>query len=126
MGRLSGTGRTELAQASFGVMTPESGTVEVEVQEVKISRPEDAMELGIAYVPEDRQRQGLITAMTVGENIGMTRLGALKKGPFIDFKTEDALPREYIDKLRIKTPHSPQVARNLSGGNPQKIVVGKW
>src|SRR5258708_25660411 len=123
MGRLSGTGRTELAQASFGVMTPESGTVEVEVQEVKISRPEDAMKLGVAYVPEDRQRQGLTTAMTVGENIGMTRLNALKKGPFIDFKAEDALAREHIDKLRIKTPHAQQVARNPSRGDQQKIVV---
>jgi len=123
---LIGSGRSELAQAIFGVMPPESGTVELEGREVRIKRPEDAMELGIAYVPEDRQRQGLITAMTVGENIGMTRLSALKKGPFIDFKAEDALAREYIDKLRIKTPHSRQVARNLSGGNQQKIVVGKW
>jgi len=123
---LIGSGRSELAQAIFGVMPPESGTVEFEGREVRIKRPEDAMELGIAYVPEDRQRQGLITAMTVGENIGMTRLSALKNGPFIDFKAEDALAREYIDKLRIKTPHSRQVARNLSGGNQQKIVVGKW
>src|SRR5258707_6667360 len=123
---LIGSGRSELAQAIFGVTPPESGTVEVDGHEVKINRPADAMELGIAYVPEDRQRQGLITAMTVGENIGMTRLSALKKGPFIDFKAEDALAREYIDKLRIKTPHARQVARNLSGGNQQKIVVGKW
>jgi rhamnose transport system ATP-binding protein len=123
---LIGSGRSELAQAIFGVMPPESGTVEVEGREVKIKRPEDAMELGVAYVPEDRQRQGLITAMTVGENIGITRLDELTKGPFIDFKAEEALAREYIDKLRIKTPHARQVARNLSGGNQQKIVVGKW
>lgn len=123
---LIGSGRSELAQAIFGVMPPESGTVEVEGREVKIKRPEDAMELGIAYVPEDRQRQGLITAMTVGENIGITRLNALRNGPFIDFKAEEALAREYIEKLRIKTPHARQVARNLSGGNQQKIVVGKW
>jgi rhamnose transport system ATP-binding protein len=123
---LIGSGRSELAQAIFGVAPPESGTVEVEGQEVKINRPEDAMALGVAYVPEDRQRQGLITAMTVGENIGMTRLGALKKGPFIDFKAEEVLARDYIDKLRIKTPHARQVVRNLSGGNQQKIVLGKW
>ena len=84
------------------------------------------MELGVAYVPEDRQRQGLISAMTVGENIGITRLDDLTKGPFIDFKAEDTLAREYIDKLRIKTPHARQVVRNLSGGNQQKIVLGKW
>jgi len=123
---LIGSGRSELAQAIFGVMPPESGTVEVDGREVKINRPEDAMELRVAYVPEDRQRQGLITAMTVGENIGLTRLGTLKKGPFIDFNAEETLAREYIDKLRIKTPHARQVARNLSGGNQQKIVLGKW
>jgi rhamnose transport system ATP-binding protein len=123
---LIGSGRSELAQAIFGVMPPESGTVEVEGSEVKINRPEEAMKLGIAYVPEDRQRQGLITAMTVGENIGMTRLGSLTRGPFIDFEAEDALAREYIDKLRIKTPNARQTARNLSGGNQQKIVLGKW
>jgi len=123
---LIGSGRSELAQAIFGVTPPESGTVEVDGREVKINRPADAMELGVAYVPEDRQRQGLITAMTVGENIGMTRLDALKRGPFIDFNAEEALAQEYIDKLRIKTPHARQVARNLSGGNQQKIVLGKW
>ena len=123
---LIGSGRSELAQAIFGVMPPESGTVEVDGREVKINRPADAMELGVAYVPEDRQRQGLISAMTVGENIGITRLDDLTKGPFIDFKAEDTLAREYIDKLRIKTPHARQVVRNLSGGNQQKIVLGKW
>jgi rhamnose transport system ATP-binding protein len=123
---LIGSGRSELAQAIFGVAPPESGTVELDGKEVKIHRPEDAMALGVVYVPEDRQRQGLITAMTVSENIGMTRLNALKKGPFIDFAAEDLLAREYIDKLRIKTPHTRQVARNLSGGNQQKIVLSKW
>ena len=123
---LIGSGRSEFAQAIFGVAPPESGAVEIEGRAVKINRPEDAMQLGVVYVPEDRQRQGLITAMTVGENIGITQLESLKRGPFIDFKAEDQLAREYIDKLRIKTPHARQVARNLSGGNQQKIVVGKW
>jgi rhamnose transport system ATP-binding protein len=123
---LIGSGRSELAQAIFGVGPPESGSVEVDGKEIKINRPEDAMALGVVYVPEDRQRQGLITAMTVGENIGMTRLAALKKGPFIDFAAEDMLAREYIDKLRIRTPHARQVVRNLSGGNQQKVVLSKW
>ena len=68
---LVGSGRSELAQAVFGVAPPESGTIEIDGRSVNISRPEDAIALGIAYAPEDRQRQGLVVAMTVGENIGL-------------------------------------------------------
>jgi rhamnose transport system ATP-binding protein len=123
---LVGSGRSELAQAVFGVAPPESGTVEIDGRAVTISRPEDAIELGIAYAPEDRQRQGLVIAMTVGENIGLTRIWKLMRGPFLDFQAEDKLAVEYIEMLRIKTPTSHQIARNLSGGNQQKIVLGKW
>jgi len=123
---LVGSGRSELAQAVFGVVPPESGTIEIDGRAVKISRPEEAIELGIAYVPEDRQRQGLVVAMTVAENIGLTRIWKLMRGPFLDFEGEDKLADEYIRTLRIKTPTSHQITRNLSGGNQQKIVLGKW
>ena len=123
---LVGSGRSELAQAVFGVAPPESGTVEIDGKAVKISRPEDAIELGIAYAPEDRQRQGLVISMTVAENIGLTRIWQLMRGPFLDFQAEELLAQQYIEILRIKTPTSHQVARNLSGGNQQKIVLGKW
>jgi rhamnose transport system ATP-binding protein len=123
---LVGSGRSELAQAVFGVGPPESGTIEIDGRAVKISRPEDAIELGIAYAPEDRQRQGLVIAMTVAQNIGLTRIWQLMRGPFLDAQAEDKLANEYIETLRIKTPTSHQVARNLSGGNQQKIVLSKW
>ena len=123
---LVGSGRSELAQAVFGVAPPESGTVEIDGKEVKITRPEEAIELGIAYAPEDRQRQGLVIAMTVAENIGLTRIWQLMRGPFLDFNAEETLAQQYIQTLRIKTPTSHQIARNLSGGNQQKIVLGKW
>jgi rhamnose transport system ATP-binding protein len=123
---LVGSGRSELAQAVFGVAPPESGTIEIDGRSVNISRPEDAIALGIAYAPEDRQRQGLVVAMTVGENIGLTRIWKLMRGPFLNFEAEDKLADEYIRMLRIKTPNSHQIARNLSGGNQQKIVLGKW
>ena len=123
---LIGSGRSELAQAIFGVAPPESGTIEVGGKEVRIHRPEDAIALGIANVPEDRQRQGLVTAMTVAQNIGLTRLWQLMRGPFLDFQAEDLLAREYVDTLRIRTPHTRQLVRNLSGGNQQKVVVAKW
>jgi rhamnose transport system ATP-binding protein len=123
---LIGSGRSELAQAIFGVAPQDSGTVEVDGKVVRIRRPEDAIALGIAYVPEDRQRQGLVTAMTVSQNIGLTRIWKMVRGPFLDFKAEESLATQYIDSLRIRTPSSRQVARNLSGGNQQKIVISKW
>src|SRR5260370_23592114 len=64
--------------------------------------------------------------MTVAENIGLTRIWQLMRGHFLDFQAEDRLAQEYIGTLRIKTPDSHQVTRNLSGGNQQKIVLGKW
>ena len=123
---LIGSGRSELAQAIFGVAPQDSGTVEVDGKLARIHRPEDAIALGIAYVPEDRQRQGLVTAMTVSQNIGLTRVWKMVRGPFLDFKAEEELATQYIGSLRIKTPSSRQLARNLSGGNQQKIVISKW
>ncbi len=123
---LIGSGRSELAQAIFGSAPTESGTLEVHGKPVIIRRPEDAIALGIAYVPEDRQRQGLITAMSVGQNVGLTRLQALKRGPFLNFLAEDRLAQSYVESLRIKTPTVQEIALNLSGGNQQKIVLAKW
>ncbi len=123
---LIGSGRSELAQAIFGSAPAESGTLEVDGRPATIRRPQDAIALGIAYVPEDRQRQGLVTAMSVGQNVGLTRLQELKRGPFLDFTAEDRLAQGYVEQLRIKTPSVKEVSRNLSGGNQQKIVVAKW
>jgi ABC-type sugar transport system ATPase subunit len=123
---LIGSGRSELAQAIFGIAPQDSGTIEVDGKSVKIQHPRNAIALGIAYVPEDRQRQGLVAAMTVSQNIGLPRIWKLVRGPFLDFQAEERLAVHYIDSLRIKTPTSRQLARNLSGGNQQKIVLAKW
>ena len=123
---LIGSGRSELAQAIFGSAPAESGALEVNGKAVTVRRPEDAIALGIGYVPEDRQRQGLVTAMSVGQNVGLTRLRALSRGPFLDFAAENRLAEDYVGKLRIKTPNVREIARNLSGGNQQKIVLSKW
>ncbi len=123
---LIGSGRSELAQTIFGTLSPQSGTIEVKGRSVNIKGPQDAIQLGIAYVPEDRGRQGLITAMNVGQNVAMTRLKQLTRGPFLDFNAERALAEDYVSRLRIKTPHVRETVRNLSGGNQQKIVVAKW
>ena len=126
MAGLIGSGRSELAQTIFGIAAPEAGSIELDGKPVSIRSPEEAIAMGIAYVPEDRQRQGLLTAMTVSQNIGLTRLWKLTTGPFLDFKAEERLAQEYVESLRIKTPSIRQLARNLSGGNQQKIVVAKW
>jgi rhamnose transport system ATP-binding protein len=123
---LIGSGRSELAQAIFGVVPAETGSIEIDGKKVKIRKAEDAIALGIAYVPEDRQRQGLISAMTVSQNIALTRLWQLLRGPFLDFDAEEKLANDYIGALRIRTPTSRQIVRNLSGGNQQKVVVAKW
>ena len=115
-----------MAQAIFGTLPPESGTIEVEGRPVTIRGPEDAIRLGIAYVPEDRGRQGLVTAMNVGQNVSMTRLKHITRGPFLDFNAERVLAEGYVESLRIKTPNVRETVRNLSGGNQQKIVVAKW
>ena len=123
---LIGSGRSELEQAIFGSAPTESGSIEVKGKPVTITRPEQAIALGIGYVPEDRQRQGLVTAMSVGQNVGLTRLRELSTGPFLNFAAEDKLAENYVGKLRIKTPTVREIARNLSGGNQQKIVLSKW
>ncbi|MBV9673092.1 MAG: sugar ABC transporter ATP-binding protein, partial [Verrucomicrobia bacterium] len=123
---LIGSGRSELAQAIFGVSPAEGGSIEIDGRPVQIRTPEDAIALGIAYVPEDRQRQGLISPMTLSQNIGITRLNQLRRGPFLDFQAEDRLATEYVSALRIKTPNTRQIVRNLSGGNQQKVVLAKW
>ena len=124
---LIGAGRAELAQAIFGSAPAEGGTLEVNGRAVRIRRPEDAIALGIAYVPEDRQRQGLVTAMSVGQNVGLTRLRELRRGGvFLDFAAEDRLAQGYVEQLRIKTPNVQEIVRNLSGGNQQKVVLSKW
>ncbi len=123
---LIGSGRSELALSIFGIAPAETGAIEIDGKEIKIRSAEDGIALGIAYIPEDRQRQGLVIAMTVGQNIGLTRLWQLLRGPFLDFGAEEKLAQEYIEALRIRTPSSRQIVRNLSGGNQQKVVVAKW
>ena len=123
---LVGAGRSELAQVIFGVFPAESGTIELDGKVVTIRSPRAAMSLGVAYVPEDRQRQGLILPMTVRENITMAILESLTRFGFVSYAAEDKVASTYTERLQIRTPSLSQLAMNLSGGNQQKIVVSKW
>jgi rhamnose transport system ATP-binding protein len=123
---LVGAGRSELAQVLFGIHPAESGTVEIDGKLSTIRNPRQAISLGLAYVPEDRQRQGLILPMTVRENITMAILETLTHFGFVSGNAEGKIATEYVERLQIRTPGPNQLAMNLSGGNQQKIVVSKW
>ena len=123
---LVGSGRTELALTIFGITPATSGTIEIDDQAVTIASPGRARRLGIAYVPEDRGLQGLVRPMTIGQNISMAALGSIARGIFIDRHKEAERARASITQLGIRARGPEQVVGNLSGGNQQKVVLGKW
>ncbi len=123
---LMGAGRTETARAIFGADAKEEGHILLEGTELKIGSPIDAIHSGIAYLSEDRKLNGLAVQMTLRENITMANLEGVSHHGFIDRKLERDAANTYVRKLNIKTPSIEQVAKNLSGGNQQKVVIGKW
>jgi rhamnose transport system ATP-binding protein len=123
---LVGSGRSELAQAIFGVLSVDSGAVFLNGQKVSIRSPRQARELGIAYVPEDRGTQGLIRPMTLRENVSLAVLEHLTRGHFIDHQRERSLIGDAIERFGIRASSSEQVVNKLSGGNQQKAVIAKW
>jgi ribose transport system ATP-binding protein len=123
---LVGSGRTELARAIFGADPIDSGQVELQGKAVEIKRPHDAVEAGIVLVPEDRKLEGLVDILSVRENIGLPNLGLLQRWGFVRSRQEAAHVQEKIQQLDIRTYGPDQLALNLSGGNQQKVVLGKW
>jgi rhamnose transport system ATP-binding protein len=123
---LVGSGRSEVAQVIFGINPAESGEILIDGRPVRIRQPGEAMKLGIAYVPEDRGVQGLVRQMNVRENAAMAMLRELSNGLFLDFRRERELARKTIQDLSVRAYSINQVVNKLSGGNQQKIVVGKW
>jgi ABC-type sugar transport system ATPase subunit len=123
---LVGSGRSELAQVIFGITPTESGEILIEDKPVQIKHPGHAMKLGIAYVPEDRGTQGLIRQMRIRENVSLAVLRSLVNGMFINGGGERALAEKTVFDLNIRAYSVEQVVNKLSGGNQQKVVVGKW
>jgi len=124
---LMGAGRTELMETLFGMHPKRSlGAIYVEDKPVTFHSPSDAIKAGIALVPEDRKKDGLVLGLDVRTNISLTTLEEMEHGLFLNNSKEGALARKYIDQLNIKTPSEKQAAKNLSGGNQQKIVIAKW
>ena len=123
---LVGAGRTEIVRAIAGADLPSAGTVEVGGHVVAIRDPRAAIDAGIAFITEDRKAQGLVLGMSVQANTTLAHLGAFTRGGFVDRERERATSDREIAELRIRTPSGEQLARNLSGGNQQKVVLAKW
>ncbi|TRL35366.1 sugar ABC transporter ATP-binding protein [Rhizobium straminoryzae] len=124
---LMGAGRTEVARAIFGADPLDAGRVTLEGRELSIRNPRDAIEAGLAYLSEDRKAQGLAIKMPVDANMTLANLKALSSRlGLIDFDRHARVTQDYVDLLSIKTPSIRQPVRLLSGGNQQKIIIGKW
>ena len=124
---LVGAGRTETARLLFGADAKDAGEVRVDGKEVKIDSPIDAMAAGMGFVPEDRGKQGLVLGLPVSENIVLPTLDRHTRiRVLLDRLGLRRTAQEYVDKLNIRTPSLMQKTMLLSGGNQQKVVVGKW
>lgn len=123
---LVGAGRTELARCIFGADRFDRGEIFLDSKPVSIRSPGDAVAKGIALVPEDRKLQALILRMSVRENLSLPLLDRLGSRWVPSRGQEKALVGEYIDRLRIRTPHMEQRIAALSGGNQQKVVIARW
>ena len=126
MAGLVGSGRSETAQCIFGILKPDSGEIRVGGKAVTIKSPSQAMKLGIAYIPEDRGTQGLVREMKIRENLSMAVLDSLTRFGVVVKRNEKRLGNELIEQLNIIATSGEQVVNKLSGGNQQKVVVGKW
>ena len=126
LGGLVGAGRTELAQMIFGAVPKTSGTMIFKGQEVDPKSPRQAIDLGIALVPEDRKRHGAMLGISIKNNINMPIYERNSKLSVIDAKKEKEIAEKYRDNMAIKTPSLNQLVKNLSGGNQQKVILGRW
>lgn len=123
---LVGAGRTEMLATLFGVTPALGGTMRMSGREIAPRSPRDAIAAGLAFVPEDRKTQGVILEMAVRDNISLASLRRDARGIFLNRKRATELSAEMIREMRIKTPGDRQIVQLLSGGNQQKVVLGKW
>jgi ribose transport system ATP-binding protein len=123
---LMGSGRTELARALFGIDRVSKGEILIRGQTADLTSPEAAIDAGISLVPEDRRIQGLVLDHTVKNNLLLPQLDRLDHAGLIDDRRGDRLAMSIVDEMRIKTRSIATTVRLLSGGNQQKVVIGKW
>jgi ribose transport system ATP-binding protein len=123
---LVGAGRTEIVRAIFGADKVKGHQVLIDGKPVRIKKPKDAKQVGIALVPEDRKLQGLVLPFSVESNISMASLDKMTRFGFLNSSTEKDIAQKHVKSLGVKTPSIKTRVRSLSGGNQQKCIVGRW
>lgn len=123
---LIGAGRTALAETLFGIRRPAGGEIRLAGEVVHIRSPQQAIELGLGLVPEDRKLQGLFLNMSVRENIVMSAMQQVTRFGFVRPAQVKQIAGEFVEKLDVRTPSLRQLVRNLSGGNQQKVIIARW
>ena len=123
---LIGAGRTELMRLVYGADPKESGEVFLNGKPMHIKSPQNAVDLGIGFLPEDRKLEGVILDLSIRQNIILPSIKRISKYLVINRKKEKTIIETQVQSLKIKTPSFDQIVRNLSGGNQQKVVVSKW
>ncbi len=123
---LLGSERTETAELIFGCVRPDAGSIKILGKPVAFSAPKDALARGLAFCTENRREEGLLPNMTVRDNIVASTLKRVSSHGFVDMKKCSQVAREYVGRLKIKTPSIRQLIKNLSGGNQQKTILARW
>ena len=123
---LVGSGRTQFAEVLFGLTPADSGQVLIDGKEVHIDTPRRAIDLGIGHVPEDRRRHGLIMPMPVAANTTLADLREVSHRGLLDFEAERTVAARFVQRLGVKTASVQSIVDTLSGGNQQKVAVGRW
>lgn len=123
---LMGSGRTEIMRAIFGLDRLDSGEIKIRGKKVNIRKPADAVKHGFGFITEDRKDEGLVLDFSIRENMALTNLFSFSSKGFISNAKEQEFVDTLIKRLQIKTQSSETAARNLSGGNQQKVVIAKW
>jgi rhamnose transport system ATP-binding protein len=123
---LVGSGRSEVMRAIFGIEAADRGTITVAGRRARIVDPRQAMRLGLAFLPEDRQLQGTILGMSIRENTTLPIIDRLARRSFLDIPRERAVTEDYAKRMEIKAASWEQAVNSLSGGNQQKVVLAKW
>jgi ABC-type sugar transport system ATPase subunit len=123
---LAGAGRTEVARAIFGADAIISGEMLLDGRTARFKEPRDAIRAGIALCPEDRKEQGLVLLRSLRDNISMPVLSRIQSGLFLDTSAEEKLAANAVERYSIKTPSTMKRVMELSGGNQQKVILGRW
>ena len=123
---LIGAGRTELARVLFGLAPVTRGTIRINGAALRPRSPRDAIRAGIAYLPEDRRRHGVILDLPVDQNLTLASLDRISRRGWLDRRAEAAVASDLVSRLGVKTAALSTLVRHLSGGNQQKVALGRW